>query len=394
MRATLRASVIVLLFVGTSQPAAGLLSLREPGYHFKEFRRDASRIEVVSVVAGHGYRLAPMMAFPRFTGQRKTSSIGRTHHAFAAVNGDFRILRTNVAKHQSVIRGEIMTSGSVRSPGYVLAMNADSTQAWIRRPIFNVTVRQGSIGFRVYGWNSQQPAHGAVVAFTGRGGGAQPGPDGRWPQTRTCSAILKPRAHPRGIERTYIVTKLRRNCSRLPFQPPPHRLARVVLVGHDVRRLSRGPLEMTVNLGKGARNVIGGFPLLVRRGVNVAKNCEGRCSKSGSGPDAAFMARNPRTALGVSRGCSDRLPTKCKLFLVTVDGRQPSSEGVRLRPLAQIMKRLGAWSAVNLDGGGSSTMWLRDRTRGCRHRTRSGCLMNNPVYGERSILDAVGVVRR
>ncbi len=45
------------------------------------------------------------------------------------------------------------------------------------------------------------------------------------------------------------------------------------------------------------------------------------------------------------------------LYLVVVDGRQPFySEGATLSELAQILIRHGAHMAMNLDGGGSSTM--------------------------------------
>ena len=47
-------------------------------------------------------------------------------------------------------------------------------------------------------------------------------------------------------------------------------------------------------------------------------------------------------------------------FLVVVDGRQPRvSEGVNLRELAQILAGFGAHTAINLDGGGSTTMVIQ-----------------------------------
>jgi hypothetical protein len=59
---------------------------------------------------------------------------------------------------------------------------------------------------------------------------------------------------------------------------------------------------------------------------------------------------HPRTAIGLDR-------EEKRLILVVVDGRQPNySEGVNLRELAEIMRAHGAYTAVNLDGGGSSTL--------------------------------------
>ena len=64
--------------------------------------------------------------------------------------------------------------------------------------------------------------------------------------------------------------------------------------------------------------------------------------------------RNPRTAIGVT--------TNQVALLITLDGRHAGEdEGVTLRQLAQLMQTLGCDNAINLDGGGSTTMWLRGR---------------------------------
>ncbi|MBI5930928.1 MAG: phosphodiester glycosidase family protein [Chloroflexi bacterium] len=59
---------------------------------------------------------------------------------------------------------------------------------------------------------------------------------------------------------------------------------------------------------------------------------------------------NPRTAIGLDK--SGR-----KMILLLVDGRQPNySEGVTLDELADLMLEYGAYSAINMDGGGSVTL--------------------------------------
>ncbi|HMD82685.1 MAG TPA: phosphodiester glycosidase family protein, partial [Anaerolineales bacterium] len=58
----------------------------------------------------------------------------------------------------------------------------------------------------------------------------------------------------------------------------------------------------------------------------------------------------PRTAIGMNRNGR-------YLYLVVVDGRQPFySSGATLRELAQILIDEGVYIAMNLDGGGSSTL--------------------------------------
>jgi hypothetical protein len=88
------------------------------------------------------------------------------------------------------------------------------------------------------------------------------------------------------------------------------------------------------------------------------------------------VRRNPRTMAGVTPGGD--------LLLVAVDGRKPGySVGASFREEAAIMDSLGAEEAVNLDGGGSTTMTL-----GTRLVTRP----SDPT-GERPIGDAVVLLR-
>jgi hypothetical protein len=66
--------------------------------------------------------------------------------------------------------------------------------------------------------------------------------------------------------------------------------------------------------------------------------------------------RHPRTALGLSADGN-------RMTWLVVDGRQPGySEGVSEHELAQLMIEAGCDDALNLDGGGSSVMLLRDQS--------------------------------
>ncbi|RZK55627.1 MAG: phosphodiester glycosidase family protein [Pedobacter sp.] len=60
--------------------------------------------------------------------------------------------------------------------------------------------------------------------------------------------------------------------------------------------------------------------------------------------------RHPRSAVGIK--------ADGKVILLTVDGRQENSAGMSLFELTKIMKWLGCISAINLDGGGSTTLWV------------------------------------
>ncbi|HEX6972385.1 MAG TPA: phosphodiester glycosidase family protein [Limnochordia bacterium] len=96
------------------------------------------------------------------------------------------------------------------------------------------------------------------------------------------------------------------------------------------------------------RFAIGGGPRLVEGG-RVAITAAAERFR----PDVA-VGRAPRTALGVT--------DEDELLLVVVNGRQEGlSIGLTLEELAELMIELGAKDAMNLDGGGSSTLVVRDR---------------------------------
>jgi hypothetical protein len=92
--------------------------------------------------------------------------------------------------------------------------------------------------------------------------------------------------------------------------------------------------SMNALIGK-VYNAVSGFPLVLWNGKII----------EGLGNDV-----DPRTAVGLNRAGN-------KLIIVIVDGRQPGySEGATYTELAQILLDHKAWSGMNLDGGGSSTL--------------------------------------
>jgi len=62
---------------------------------------------------------------------------------------------------------------------------------------------------------------------------------------------------------------------------------------------------------------------------------------------------HPRTAVGVTQGN--------KLILIVADGRTSKSRGLSLRELGYIFEEFSTKTAINLDGGGSSALWIKDR---------------------------------
>lgn len=96
-------------------------------------------------------------------------------------------------------------------------------------------------------------------------------------------------------------------------------------------------------LDKGAYNVFSFGPALITDSeISVTTKDEVGKAK----------ADNPRTAIGIV----DEL----HYIFVVADGRTKKSEGLTLYELAEFMQEMGAVTAYNLDGGGSSTMVFND----------------------------------
>lgn len=80
------------------------------------------------------------------------------------------------------------------------------------------------------------------------------------------------------------------------------------------------------------------------------KNVGGGQTLDTEGERNDASARHPRTSIGVSEDGS-------KIIMMVVDGRCATSVGVTTSMLADVMRYAGAYEAVNLDGGGSSTLY-------------------------------------
>lgn len=120
-----------------------------------------------------------------------------------------------------------------------------------------------------------------------------------------------------------------------------------------------------------ADHVVNGAGLLRRGGVALTNWDVERLS----GP-AFVQTKHPRTVVGVDR--------QGFIWLVVVDGRQPTSVGMSFSDLQRLADRLELTDALNLDGGGSSTMVVR------------GAVVNRPSdsTGPRAVSDAIGVTIR
>jgi hypothetical protein len=296
-----------------------------------------------------------------------TSEMAKADGGIVAINGDFGGI--GVPHHAWAGDGRLVLSGTRSGPFFGFRADgtgASMTELPMRMHATDLARRPGG-GIRIAGWNAGVPQGNQVRAYTSYGGSFAS------PPVNTCTARLAPLHRPRwgagmvGVRRDYVVKAQR--CGATPLRT---RSGTIVLASQLTGRGATwiGSLTRygTVSVRWSASlpdvlDGVGGHPTLVRDGSIVPQDDVCR-----------LCGRNPRTAIGVTATGT--------ILLVVVDGRSPSSVGMTLSKLASYMHSLGAVEALNLDGGGSSTLWIEG----------SG-VVNDPSDGsERRVSNAVVVL--
>lgn len=116
-------------------------------------------------------------------------------------------------------------------------------------------------------------------------------------------------------------------------------------------------------------SAVSGWPMVVN-------GCEALTAAALPGSDAFTRSPHPRTAVGLTRNGRT-------MYWVVADGRREGVAGLTLARLARFMREeLGVCEAMNLDGGGSSAMWVDDG------------IVNRPSDGnERRVANHLAIVR-
>jgi exopolysaccharide biosynthesis protein len=362
------ASAVMLVGLIAALPASGSPTGRPhvrvlaPGVAVTTYvdRKFPIRTYVLTVDPAQGASIGVALSNDRLAGLEKTSDIARRLGAIAAVNGDFGF-SSGRPVHPFVLDGDLVQTSNAF--GVLFAITGDATMRIAKPGTQTIAVTEVDSGesWPVAAWNNGRPSAGEITAYTAAGTGLDQ------PRPSTCSARLLP-AGPSsptgdGVTRPYNVDVSGCFSSSLPTQDG------VVLSAAPttdeatfLRSLTPGEsIDISWSLGiAGVTDAIGGDRILVANGRVALGACTG-----------AVCSRNPRTAIG--------LTADGRVLIVVVDGRQGSSSGMSLLELAQFMaNRLGAEVAMNLDGGGSSTMAVR------------GALANHPGDGfERAVSSAV-----
>ena len=119
---------------------------------------------------------------------------------------------------------------------------------------------------------------------------------------------------------------------------------------------------------KNVKHIISGGPYLVKDSKVFVDMTAQKLGSVGG--------KNPRTAIGYTKDN--------EMIMVTVDGREGSSVGMTLMQLAGFMKSLGCINAMNLDGGGSTVMFVNGHVVN-KPQVRGGITLSNALVLSRKV---------
>ena len=320
-------------------------------------RRIPVRAYVLWIDPSQGASLGMALAHDQLGEAERTSDIAKDHGALVAVNGDLGFGRP---VHPFALNGDLVQTSPAL--GAMFSISSDGTMRIGKPTAQTVSITEVDTGetWPIASWNHGGPSPGELTAHTAVGGAIEA------PRAFTCSVRLLPDGPSGetdvGSTRTYSVDQA--GCFSNRLQPGDGVVVSAVPTTDEatfIRALTPGEsVRIDWSLGvPGVTDAMGGSTVLMQDGHIVLGTCTG-----------AICSRNPRTAIG--------LTADGRIALVVVDGRQSGSVGMSLGELANFFQRLGVDSAMNLDGGGSSSMVVRGR------------VVNHPSDGfERSVTNAL-----
>lgn len=284
--------------------------------------------------------IIPQMSSEKIHSRSKINNIAKD--AKIAINGTYFKQDTGTPLGLLVINNEIISG-----PIYERAAIGIKDEGFISsRVSFEGYIKKGDRAIRINNINQPRMLKSNVLIYTNVWGSKSP--------------VMKT-AEKQIAVFDNIVTAISNNPLAIPKNGYVISGPSEILKGFKIGDKVEISYNMTPDM-QGASHIISGGPYLLKSG-NVFVDVTGQKLN-------AITGRNPRTAIGYTR---DNV-----MIMVTVDGRKEGSTGVTLFELAQIMKDLGCYEAINLDGGSSTVMYV-DGTVISGSNIKSSVSINNAL---------------
>lgn len=291
------------------------------------------RINVVEIdmKLAEDFELTPALSSDTTLNSRRTiSTIAKNNNAIVALNGTYFKPQTGVPLGTLMIN-EKMYTGPIYDR---VAMGIFDDRFEIARISLDASVKGSGKTIKVNNINQPRMLSTHVIVYTPEWGKYSP-------------------AAPKygvGLQVTdNKITKASANAVQIPSNgyviSGPKSVLYALLPKKDVELSVK-----TVPEWKGVKHIISGGPYLVKDGKVYVDMTAQKLQ--------AIGGRNPRSAIGYTADNN--------IILVAVDGREGSSIGMTLMELANFMQSIGCVGAINLDGGGSTVMYV------------NGKVVNNP----------------
>lgn len=310
----------------------------------KYINRLPLKINVIEINRGINpeIRIAPVTAGEKLAKKASVLSISQKSNSFAAINGSYFKPQTGVPLGILMIDKKILTG-----PVYDrVALGITDNGFKMERVSLNATLSYRGNKIKVNNINQPRMLSTDVLIYTSDWGKTSPKTPKYGIQAAVKDGVI--------IEKSTLPLTIPEN--GYVISAPESKFEELITVTSErkiLKKVKNPKIELDIKTNpnwEDVNHIIGGGPFLVKEG-NIFVDYVDEKFKPITG-------KNPRTAIGYTK--------EGHFIMVTIDGREETSVGAGLFELAKIMKSFDCEYAMNLDGGGSSTMQI------------NGKIVNNP----------------
>lgn len=285
------------------------------------------RINVVEInqKLNPNLQINPQLSSSRLASKSTITTLARKNNSLVAINGTYFKPQTGVPLGTLMINGKMYT-GPIYNR---VAMGIFDNGFDMARLELNAQVKSFKGNIKVDNINQPRMLSTHVIVYTPEWGSFAP------PSPKYGKQIA--------VEKGKIIS--------IGTQSMPIPQNGYVIVGPDERlakiyKAKHVDLDIkTIPNWENVKHIISGGPYLVKNGEVFVDMTEQKLG--------AIGGKNPRTAIGYTQDGN--------FIMVAVDGREGASVGLTLKELAWFMKSIGCTNAMNLDGGGSTVMYVNGR---------------------------------